>query len=78
VNLFATEEVSYEDLRSILVARAGRWPIVVHLERADGSVIVALGLRSSRSSLDAAPKLAAMVLQIRRRAGLAETRSERA
>ena len=77
INPFAvTEEIPYEDLRGVHVARVGRWSLVVHLERADGSVTVAFGLRSSRSSLDAAPRLAAMVEEIRRCAGLTETGSE--
>lgn len=76
VNLFATEEISYEELRGVYVARAGRWPLVVHLQRADGSVTVAFGLRSSRSSLAAAPKLTAMVEEIRRSAGLVDTAPE--
>lgn len=78
INPFAaTEEIPYDELRGVHVTRAGRWPLVVHLERADGSVTVALGLRSSRSSLAAAPKLAAMAEEIRRCAGLIETGSDR-
>ena len=71
INPLATERVGYEDLADVYVGPMGRWPLVVHLRTAEGSVIVAFGLRSSRTSVASALRLERMVAEINARAGLA-------